>query len=53
MPLFGSKKKEKSADEKLQDAREMAKFAMEALQDKDADLAAKRIKQALKCLDER
>lgn len=49
---FGSKKKtsEKVSKEHLADATELTRFAMAALEDKDADLAAQRLKQALEAL---
>jgi vacuolar protein sorting-associated protein VTA1 len=49
---FGGKKKasEKVSKEHLADATELTRFAMAALEDKDADLAAQRLKQALEAL---
>jgi vacuolar protein sorting-associated protein VTA1 len=49
---FGSKKKtsERVSKEHLADATELTRFAMAALEDKDADLAARRLKQALEAL---
>jgi vacuolar protein sorting-associated protein VTA1 len=49
---FGSKKKaaEKATKAQLADATELTRFALAALEDKDADLAAQRLQQALESL---
>lgn len=51
MPLFGNKKKSnRLPKEKLEDATELTRFAIAALNDCNEDLAAQRIKEALKVL---
>ena len=50
MPLFGGRKKAKIAKAKLDDATELTRFALAALNEQDADLAAQRIQEALKAL---
>mmetsp|Transcript_3963 Transcript_3963/g.6239 ORF Transcript_3963/g.6239 Transcript_3963/m.6239 type:complete len:372 (-) Transcript_3963:69-1184(-) len=46
----GRKKKDKLTKAELADATELTKFALAALSDKDADLAAERLQQALQVL---
>lgn len=47
---FGNNKKPSSSKAQIQDATELTKFALAALEDKDADLAAERLKKALAVL---
>lgn len=47
---FGKKNKSKLSKAVLADAMELTKFALAALEEKDSDLAAERLKQALKVL---
>lgn len=49
--LFGfGKKKEKASKVQIADAVELTRFALAALEDRDADLAAERLQQALSAL---
>jgi len=47
---FGKKKAGKVSKVQLGDATELTRFALAALEDRDADLAADRLEQALKAL---
>lgn len=47
---FGKKSTGKASKAQMEDAIELTKFALAALEDKDADLAASRLQQALKTL---
>jgi vacuolar protein sorting-associated protein VTA1 len=47
---FGKKKKSKLSKAELADAMELTRFALAALEEKDSDLAAERLKQALNTL---
>ena len=47
---FGKKKKESVSKAQFADATELTRFALAALDDKNADLAAERLKQALEAL---
>lgn len=49
---FGKKSKSKVSKETLADATELTTFALKALKDKDAELAAERLSQALEILNQ-
>ena len=49
---FFGKPKSKVSKDNLDDAKELTKFALKALDSKDTNLAAERLKQALSCLVE-
>lgn len=50
MPLFGSKKKTTVSKGNLEDATELTRFAIAALNENDSEMAEQRIKEALRAL---